>query len=445
MARYWQSVTFNGFYVEGRHQDRTIANRLSDALDGRKVSEEIMGAGYYIWLGKDSDPALRVKDLGDRTLIELMLAKRPIIPKKKSKPAPDEEVEVEVEVEGEVESEVEGEVEGEVEVKVEGEVEGEVEVKPLEEAGIAPAEAPPQRGATEELRMRVDEVLGHQYTRVETTPAEMTTKLDLKLTKWERPKPMAIVEGEPMGAAGLIETEPLTARKAGGGLGTLVAMAFAVILLTGAAIYVFTTAANDPYNIFQPGTQFGREETALGFVQPITGEFIVINVPSRHDTLWGESPRFVRADEDTIRTTSFQVTEIDILRVNRERMESVVLEPTERETETTASELDLATLQWNRSEEWEEWFQTEINRALVRGTLVRQDEALWLQAGDNFIQLELWELLSDEELLRLRWAESEGKEVLLEVRFAESLRYGRERTRSSHKLFRSEVRLIQIF
>jgi len=424
MARYWQSMTFNGFYVEGRHQDRTIANQLSDALDGRKVSEEIMGAGYYVWLGKDRDPALRVKDLGDRTLVELVLTERPIIPKKKSKPALDKEVEVEVEVEGEVESEV--------------------EVKPLEKAGITPEKVPLEGGTVEELRMRVDEVLGHLYTRVKTTPAEMTTKLDLKLTKWERPRPMSIVEGGPMGPAGLIDTEPITTRKAGGGLGTLVALAFAVILLTGAAIYMFTTAANDPYDIFQPGTQFGREETALGFVQHITGELIVINVPSRHDTLWGESPRFVRAIEDTIRTTSFRVKEIDILRVNRERMESVVLEPTERETETTASELGLAALQWNRSEEWEEWFQTEINRALVRGTLVRQDEALWLQAGDNFIQLELWELLRDEELLRLRWAESEGKEVLLEVRFIESLRYGQERTRSSHKLFHSEVRLIQI-
>jgi len=72
MARYWQSTTFKGFYVEGRHQDRTIAEQLLEALQVVKMSKEIMGAGFYLWLKKGADPALRIKDIGDRTLVELL-------------------------------------------------------------------------------------------------------------------------------------------------------------------------------------------------------------------------------------------------------------------------------------------------------------------------------------------------------------------------------------
>ena len=72
MARYWQSTTIKGFFVEGRHQDRTIAEQLFEALDGGKISDEIMGAGFYIWLPKQSDPCLRIKDLGDRTVVVLL-------------------------------------------------------------------------------------------------------------------------------------------------------------------------------------------------------------------------------------------------------------------------------------------------------------------------------------------------------------------------------------
>ena len=41
---------------------------------------------------------------------------------------------------------------------------------------------------------------------------------------------------------------------------------------------------------------------------------------------------------------------------------------------TTATELDISALVWDRSEAWEEWFRSEINRAIVSGTLVRQEE-----------------------------------------------------------------------
>jgi len=308
-----------------------------------------------------------------------------------------------------------------------------------EEIGIP--EEPTQPDALEELMNAVDEALGSLYSRVDKTPEELKIKLDLQLTKWERPKPMAIVEGGPIGEAGEYLAEVAVGKK-GGGIGALVAMVFALIVLGGAAYYMITQASDDPYYTYQPGTQFGREETALGFLEAVSGEFVVVNVPDRHDTLWGSTPRFVREMTDTISTTSFRVKEIDDLRVDRERRESVVLEPTGREIETTATELDVSALQWNRSEDWEEWFRSEINRAIVGGTLVRQEDALWLQSGDNLIEVRLWDLLSDEELLRLRWAESEGEEVRLEVHFVETFRYGSERTRSSHKLFSSEIRLV---
>ncbi len=421
MARYWQSTTIKGFFVEGRHQDRTIAEQLFEALDGGKISDEIMGAGFYVWLKKQSNPCLRIKDIGDRTVVELLTRDRPVKARKKPKP------ETATEETGEMEAEA-----GDV-------IEAPHEAEFIEETDDTEV-IPPVPTALEKLSNKVDEALGALYTRVDKTPSEYLTKLDLKLTKWERPKPMSIVEGGPMGEAEEFVAEAV-GRK-GGGIGALVAMFFAVVVLGGAVYYMVTHAANDPYYIFQPGTQFGREDTAIGFVEALSGDLIVINVPDRHDTLWGMTPRFVREETDTISTTSLRVKEIDDLRVARQRMQSVILEPTGLEIQTTATELDISSLVWNRSEVWEEWFRSEINRAIVTGILVRQEEALWLQSGDNLIQVELWELLTDEQLLRLRWAENEGMDVRLEIHFLETFRYGSERTRTSHKLFKAEIRLI---
>ena len=75
MARYWQSSTFNGFFVEGNRQDQTLTELLSEALEGIKT-KEIIGAGFYIWLDK-GDPKIRVKDLADRTLVELLVPEAP--------------------------------------------------------------------------------------------------------------------------------------------------------------------------------------------------------------------------------------------------------------------------------------------------------------------------------------------------------------------------------
>ena len=36
MARYWQSSTFSGFFVEGNRQDRTLTEQLSEALEGEE-------------------------------------------------------------------------------------------------------------------------------------------------------------------------------------------------------------------------------------------------------------------------------------------------------------------------------------------------------------------------------------------------------------------------
>jgi len=421
MARYWQSTTIKGFFVEGRHRDRTIADQLFEALDGGKISDEIMGAGFYIWLPKQSDPCLRIKDIGDRTVIELLTRDVPAKVRKKKKP---EKV---VEEPGEMEA-------GADEI---------TEAPPYEDIIDKvddTEEIPPAPTALEEMFDKVNEALGALYTLVEETPSEFLTKLDLKLTKWERPEPMAIVKGGPMGEAGEFTAEAV--RRKSGGIGAVVAMFFAVIVLGGAVYYMLTHAANDPYYIFQPGTQFGREETAIGFVEALSGDLVVINIPDRHDTLWGVTPRFVRDEIDTILTTSLQVLEIDDLRVARERMQSVILEPTGREVQTTASELDISSLVWNRSEAWEEWFGSEINRAIVTGLLVSQEDALWLQSGDNLIQVELWELIDNEQRLRLRWAESEGLGVRLEIHFLETFSYGSERTRTSNKLFKAEIRLL---
>lgn len=421
MARYWQSTTIKGFFVEGRHQNRTIAEQLFEALDGGKISDEIMGAGFYIWLQKQSDPCLRIKDIGDRTVVELLIRDQPAKARKKPKPKKATEEPAEMESEA-------GEITG-----------APTEVDFIEETDDTEV-IPQAPTALEEMFDKVNEALGALYTRVDETPSEYLTQLDLKLTKWERPIPMAIVKGGPMGEAGEYVAE--AAGRRGGGIGALVAMFFAVVVLGGAVYYMLTHAANDPYYIFLPGKQFGREETAIGFVEALSGDLVVINIPDRHDTLWGVTPRFVREETDTLSATSLQVIEIDDLRVSRERMQSVILEPTGLEIQTTASELDISSLEWNRSEAWEDWFSSEINRAIVTGILVHQEDALWLQNGDNLIQVELWELLTDEQLLRLRWAESEGMDVRLEVRFLETFSYGSERTRASHKLFKAEIRLI---
>ena len=421
MARYWQSTTIKGFFVEGRHQDRKIAEQLFEALDGGKISDEIMGAGFYIWLQKQSDPCLRIKDIGDRTVVELLIRDRPAKARKKPKP------ETATEETGEIATET-----GEV-------TEAPLDAEYIKETGDTDA-IPPVLTELEEMFNNVNEALGALYTRVDETPSDYLTQFDLKLTKWERPMPMALVKGGPIGEAGEFVAEAM-GRK-GGGIGAFVAMFFAVVVLGGAAYYMLTHATNDPYYIFQPGTQFGREEAAIGFVEALSGDLVVINVPDRHDTLWGITPRFVREETDTLSTTSLRVLEIDDLRVARERMPSVILEPIFREIQTTATELDFSTLVWNQSEAWEEWFSSEINRAIVTGILVRQEDALWLQSGDNLILVELWELLTDEQLLRLRWAESEGMKVRLEVHYLETFSYGSERTRTSHKLFKAEIRLI---
>ena len=165
---------------------------------------------------------------------------------------------------------------------------------------------PPAPTALEEMFNKVNGALGALYTRVDETPPEYLTRLDLKLTKWERPMPMAIVKGGPIGEAGEFVAEAVGKRR--GGIGAVVAMFFAVIVLGGAVYYMLTHATNDPYYIFQPGTQFGREETAIGFVEALSGDLVVINIPDRQDTLWGITPRFVREETDTISTTSLHGT-----------------------------------------------------------------------------------------------------------------------------------------
>lgn len=406
MARYWQSTTFNGFYVEGYHQDRTIANHLLEVLEGAKISKEIMGAGFYVWLKKGADPALRIKDLSDRTLIELLLPESPA-PKKAKSP-----------------------------VVSEGEVEGEVAGAPPE----VPEEIPVLPGALEDLYQRVDTALGALYSKVNTTPPELKTKLDLKLTKWRTPKPMAIVSGEPLGGTDDIELETAGIRGGGGGFGGIMVMIVVFVLLAGGVYYMLTTASNDPYYIFSPGAMFDRTESALAFIHADTNELIIISVPTRLDTIWESPARFIREEADTVTAINFIAESIDEFWVEHERRESVILVPADPEQESSASELDVSALQWNRNEEWQQWFDSEINRALVRGTLVRMDDALWLQAGENFIQLELWEYLTEPEMLRLKWAEDYSKDVLLEIQFIESFRYNRERTQFSRKLFRAEVR-----
>jgi hypothetical protein len=80
----------------------------------------------------------------------------------------------------------------------------------------------------------------------------------------------------------------------------------------------------------------------------------------------------------------------------------------------------------------------------VRGSLEREGDELWLVAGNNKIQLVVWELLSDEEQVALQYAEQKGREVLLEVRFQNTLPLRSARTATSRKLFRAEVRQVTL-
>jgi hypothetical protein len=405
MARYWQATTFNGFYAEGRNQERQIAQQLSDALGGIRT-DEIMGAGVYVWLSNAEDPELRVKDIGDRTLVEVMFIDRTVMPKRAEKP----------------------------------------KVRPVEGEGEAPAaapESPTPSDPAKDLLKKVEGVLSGMFTRVPETPPEMKTRLDLKLARWKKPKPMAISSGGPTGGTvdlGMVERT----RGGGGGLGALVAMIAAVIVLGGAGYYLITTASNDPYYIYQPGTQYEREPSAIGFLDADSGQLIVINVPARQDTAWGSSPRFVRAEEDTATTNSFVATTVTELRVNKIRMPSVILEPADPAMESTANLLDIAALQWNQAEGWEDWFETEINRALVRGSLVREDEQLWLLDGENKVGLELSDLLTDNQRLNVRYALNREKDVVMEIRFQETYAYGQVRTRASRRLFAAEVRSVTV-
>lgn len=396
MARYWEATTFTGFYVEGRNLERSLASALAQALGGRE-SEPIMGAGIYIWLQDDEDPSLRVKDLGDRALIEMIVVDRTVFPKKEP---------------GSVEAD--------------------------EAAGALP----PSGGDLEDLKMKVDGILGGLHSRVSSTPPELRTKLDLKLEKWERPKPMAIATGGATSFGGDIAVSK--GRGGGGGVGGIIAMVAAIVVLAGAGYYLMTTAGNDPYYLFQPGRQYQKIENAVGFTNTATDRLVVITSPTRIDTLWGRSPRFVRAEEDTVTTGDFAATSYEELRVNKERMFSVVLEPAPPAPPSTASELDFGTLQWNRAEVWETWFETEINRAIVRGLLVRDDGGLWLQSGQNLIRLTPSDLLTPAERVKLAWAQENDRTVQVEIRFIETLPLNRVRSRSSNKLFSAEIRQVKI-
>ena len=89
-----------------------------------------------------------------------------------------------------------------------------------------------------------------------------------------------------------------------------------------------------------------------------------------------------------------------------------------------------------------DFFATEINRAIVRGTLARADDQLWLRDGGNFISLSEWEFLTDEDRIRRAFAENQEDEVTLEIQFIDTLAYGSERTSQNHRLFRAEIRKV---
>ncbi|MFO7769429.1 MAG: hypothetical protein R6W82_10810 [bacterium] len=406
MARYWKAKTFEGFYVEGRQQEHRLAEQFMEALGGVKI-DEVMGAGVYVWLEEGDDPSLRVKDIGDRTLVEVLVIDRSVILPRTPRPAEP--------LEGEEAEEAAPEV-----------------------------EAPAVGGDVEDLLTRIDGILGERFERADETPSEFKTKLDLKLEKWERPQPMAIASGLPTGE----DAQPgaVAGRTRGGGgtgIGGILAMLLAVVVLGGAAYYMLTSAADDPYVVFRPGTQYEQIEDALGF-QNSEGDLVIISAPARLDTLWGASPRFVRAEDDTVETDTFEATAMEELRVDGERMSSVIVEPAPEEAETTASVLDVASLTWNQAEEWERWFETEINRGILEGTLVRQDDALWLTAGDNLVELTPSDLLDPADRIRLRFAEREDRPVRVVVRYQETLPYRQVRTQASRKLFRVEVRDVMI-
>ena len=152
----------------------------------------------------------------------------------------------------------------------------------------------------------------------------------------------------------------------------------------------------------------------------------------------------MRSEEDTASALSFNALAIQELRVNRTRGPSVILEPVEEAALSTANELDVASLTWNQAEVWEDWFESEINRGLVRGFLERQEGQLYLRAGENHVGLSLSDLLSDEQKLRLRYAENRDKMVLLEVRFQETYPFRTVRSAQSRQLFSAEVREVSI-
>jgi len=413
MARYWQSSTFNGFFVEGNRQDRTITERLSEVLEGIE-HKEVIGAGFYLWLDK-GDPKIRIKDLADRTLIELLVEDPPI--KKKKAPK--------------VKQMAEGEETGDES--------GESEVPEVFEPAVE-EDIPAEPGALEILTTQVDEILGGYYEKVDAMPPEMGTKLDLKLTRWQTPRAMAITGGEPLG--GVDEAAMETVGRRGGGIMQILGLVGFVAAL-GIGIYaVLTNQQNDDFFVYQPGVQFESIGISRGFISS-SDELIIINVPTASDSMWGtENFRFARANDDSVETARFISTENDELRIDQNRGMCGILEPAAQLVPSTAVALDVAGLQWNRNQDWVDFFATEIDRAIVRGTLVRADDQLWLQAGSNFISLTEWEFLTDEDRIRRAFAENQTQEVTLEIQFVDTMAYGSERTAQSHRLFSAEIRKV---
>lgn len=418
MARYWQAKTFLGYYVEGRNQERSFTQMLIDGIGEEARTEEIMGAGIYIWFGKQPDPSLRVKDIGDRTLIELVHVERSLVARR-TKPATATPTEAAEEVAAEAVPETEP-------------TDALEEVTPIE---VLPPEL-------ENLRLQVEGVLSAHHTQVGETPSEFRTRIDLKLQKWERPRPMAIVT---RGAGGDVDLDGIGAKRVKtGGIGGMIAMLFVVVGLGGLGYYLVTTAANDPYYVFDPGTRYETIGSAIGYITTRNQDLVIVKVPTRLDTMWGGVPRFVRGEEDTVTARVFVADQMEDLRVDDQTMRSVILEPEIIERQSTATELDLTSLVWNRSEVWEEWFESEIGRGLLRGTLIRENDALWLLSGENKVQLTVWDLLSDEEQVALRFAEDKGRPVLLEVRFQQTLPLRSVRTSASRRLFQAEIRQVTL-
>jgi hypothetical protein len=418
MARYWQSSTFNGFFVEGNRQDRTIAERLSESLEGIET-REVIGAGIYIWLDK-GDPKIRVKDLADRTLIELLVEDPPVRKKKQKAPK--------------VSETAEGEEPGDET----GESQAEETFEPAVEEEI-----PAEPGEREVLFSRIDEILSTSYRKVDAMPPELGTKLDLKLTKWQTPRAMAITAGEPLGGAEQIAMDQ-GGRRGGGGLTQILGLIGFVAALGIGIFAILTNQKNDEYYVYQPGTQFESIGISRGFIND-SDELVIINVPTGSDSMWTiDEFRFARANIDTVETTRFISIENDELRIDQNRGWCGILEPAPPLETSTAVPLDVAGLQWNRNQDWVSFFETELNRAIVQGTLVREDDQLWLQSGDNFVSLGEWEFLTDEDRIRLAFAESRELEVTLEIQYIDTLAYGSERTAQSHRLFSAEIRKVML-